>query len=70
MVNETKQCGTIIVGRCKCDSMVQYPFYWCEELISEAKKFNFKVIDLQEEVPECEWRGCSNGTKDYLSLRK
>ena len=49
MVNETKQCGTIIVGRCKCDSMVQYPFYWCEELISEAKKFNFKVIDLQEE---------------------
>ncbi|MCK4647620.1 hypothetical protein KAT24_01670 [Candidatus Pacearchaeota archaeon] len=51
MVGKTKQNKprqSIIIGRCYCDDVVKYPFYWCEELIKEAEgKLN--IIDLQKE---------------------
>lgn len=53
MVDEAKQSGTIdnsiIIGRCSCDDVVKYTSYWCEEIIEEANKTNFNVIDLQKE---------------------
>ena len=36
----------ILIGRCSHDSDVEYPHYWMEEVISEARKLDFEVIDL------------------------
>ncbi len=49
MASKTKQGFSIIIGRCLCDDVVKYPFYWCEELIEEANKNGITVIDLQKE---------------------
>src|SRR3989344_4374044 len=49
MVCQTKQSNSIIIGRCSCDSVVKYPFYWCEELIKEASKIGYNVVDLKNE---------------------
>ncbi|MBI5797493.1 hypothetical protein HZA98_01155 [Candidatus Woesearchaeota archaeon] len=53
MVTKTKQNSPIkefiIIGRCCCDKVVKYPFYWCEELIDEANKIGLNVIDLKKE---------------------
>jgi len=49
MVSKAKQSYPIIIGRCSCDETVKYPFYWSEELIEEAKKIGYNVIDLKNE---------------------
>jgi hypothetical protein len=52
MAIETKQNNIdnyILIGRCDCDSVVKFPFYWCEEIIDEAEKVGINVIDLKRE---------------------
>lgn len=49
MAGKTKQDNSIIIGRCSCDEVVRYPFYWCEELIREAGEKKINIIDLQKE---------------------
>ena len=53
MVNKTEQSNrinnSVIIGRCSCDDVVKYTFYWCEDVIKEADNSNFKVLDLQKE---------------------
>lgn len=39
----------VLIGRCDCDSIVKFPFYWSEEIIKEAEELGFKVIDLKRE---------------------
>ncbi|MDZ4226633.1 MAG: hypothetical protein U1B79_00815, partial [Candidatus Pacearchaeota archaeon] len=39
----------LVIGRCEDDSSVKFPFYWSEEIIEEAKKLGFNVIDLKRE---------------------
>lgn len=39
----------LLIGRCEDDSSVKFPFYWSEEIIEEAKKLGFNVIDLKRE---------------------
>lgn len=50
MASETKQSKSIIFGRCSCDQIVKYPFYWCEELIQEAKDKGYNIIDLKTTI--------------------
>ncbi len=40
---------TILIGRCRHDPRVKYPFYWMERVISEARKLGFDVIDLKDD---------------------
>lgn len=52
MASKTKQnClkKYILIGRCECDGIVSFPFFWAEELIPFAKTKNFDVIDLKRE---------------------
>lgn len=52
MAVETKRDNlgnSILIGRCKCDSMLKFPFHWCKEVITEAENKGFKVIDLKKE---------------------
>lgn len=53
MVIKTKQSPlikeSILIGRCSCDKVVRYPFYWSEEIIDEANKLGMNVIDLKKE---------------------
>lgn len=52
MVSKTKQdslTNSVLIGRCDCDDVVKFPFYWCEEVIKEAEKLGFNVIDLKRE---------------------
>lgn len=51
MVIKTEQNNIkcILIGRCDCDSAVKFPYYWCEEIIQEAKKKGLEVIDLKRE---------------------
>lgn len=39
----------ILIGRCDCDNNVKFPFYWSEEIIIEATKLGYRVIDLKRE---------------------
>lgn len=39
----------ILIGRCDCDNIVKFPFYWSEEIIKEAGQLGFKIIDLKKE---------------------
>ncbi len=39
----------ILVGRCECDNMVRFPFWWSEEIISFAGENGFEIIDLKKE---------------------
>ncbi|MBT4377120.1 hypothetical protein HOD29_07145 [archaeon] len=52
MDSETEQCnlvGGILIGRSDCDNMVKFPFYWAEEILSEAQKLGFDIVDLKRE---------------------
>jgi len=52
MVSETEQdslTNSILIGRCDCDRVVKFPFYWCEEVIKKAQELGFDIIDLKRE---------------------
>jgi len=49
MVSKAEQSYPIIIGRCSCDDIVKYPFYWAEELIKEANEKGYRIIDLKNE---------------------
>jgi len=52
MVSKTGQDNlkiSILIGRCECDNIVKYPYYWCKEIIDKAIELNFHVIDLKKE---------------------
>lgn len=48
MAGKAERCSSIIIGRCSCDNVVKYPYYWCEEIIREAQG-KFDIIDLKKE---------------------
>lgn len=52
MVSKTEQDSLksfILIGRCNCDSVLNPPYYWCEEIINKAVELNFNIIDLKKE---------------------
>jgi len=67
---QDKPSQSIIIGRCNCDEVVSYPFYWCEEVIKEANKIGINIVDLKKEnfVEEKITRHIEQHNPDFIFL--
>ena len=63
MASKTKQDSVItyiLIGRCECDEMVAFPFFWAEDLIPYARERKFDIVDLKRK------RFCKEQVKKHI----
>ena len=63
MAPKTKQDNLmpyILIGRCECDEMVAFPFFWAEDLIPYARERKFDIVDLKRK------RFCKEQVKKHI----